>query len=78
MEKEKKKKYQYSIPNSYPSWYDAYQPLTFQQQANLKHKYDNRLYYTLKYKTITNSINEELFRKRRNTLSFLIARVNNT
>jgi hypothetical protein len=48
------------------SWYETYRPLSYQETTNLKHKYDNRTYPSLRYKHFLDSPLDEIFVKRRN------------
>lgn len=57
-----------------PSSYETYRPLRYQEiYHNPKNKYDNRLYYSMRYKSGQGTLDErynELLDRRNNHLSF--------
>lgn len=57
--------------------YNNYKDLTFQEIENYKHKYDNRLYASYRFKLWDNRIDakDELFLKTRNTQIFAHGKV---
>lgn len=65
------------VENRKSSEYEVYKPLKYQEMMNYKNKYDNRLYFSMRFKNYSDTgLLEEIFSARQNSKTIMYGMVN--